>query len=119
MARYNVHCLELFGSAANGKFDAAISDLDFLVEFEPLAPVDPRMPILDCSLRCRICLSATLISWRLGRSAICTSSSASTNSGRCCMPPEVLKFLHDIEQACGLDNHLTSGEGCTTGNLRR
>jgi predicted nucleotidyltransferase len=32
--------LELFGSAANGRFDATASDLDFLVEFEPLSPAD-------------------------------------------------------------------------------
>jgi hypothetical protein len=32
--------LELFGSAANGNFDSTESDLDFLVEFEPLSPSD-------------------------------------------------------------------------------
>ena len=31
--RYYVRRLELFGSAANGKFDPNTSDLDFLVEF--------------------------------------------------------------------------------------
>ena len=35
--RYRVHRLELFGSAATARFDAHRSDLDFLVEFEPLA----------------------------------------------------------------------------------
>jgi predicted nucleotidyltransferase len=35
--RYHVRRLDLFGSAARGDdFDAAKSDLDFLVEFEPL-----------------------------------------------------------------------------------
>ena len=34
--RYRVRRLELFGSAARGEFDSAHSDLDFLVEFQPL-----------------------------------------------------------------------------------
>jgi len=38
--RYHVRRLELFGSAANGQFDEAASDLDFLVECEPLVPID-------------------------------------------------------------------------------
>lgn len=33
--KYSVTRLELFGSAADGTFDALKSDLDFLVEFEP------------------------------------------------------------------------------------
>lgn len=33
--QYSVTRLELFGSAANGTFDVAKSDLDFLVEFAP------------------------------------------------------------------------------------
>ena len=36
--RHSVKRLELFGSAANGEFDPATSDLDFLVEFLPLTP---------------------------------------------------------------------------------
>jgi predicted nucleotidyltransferase len=32
--RFHVHRLDLFGSAATGRFDPAKSDLDFLVEFE-------------------------------------------------------------------------------------
>jgi predicted nucleotidyltransferase len=36
--RYRVHKLELFGSAATDRFDPETSDLDFLVEFETLAP---------------------------------------------------------------------------------
>ncbi len=35
--RYRVQRLELFGSAADDRFDPARSDLDFLVEFQPLA----------------------------------------------------------------------------------
>ncbi len=37
--RFQVKTLELFGSAAQGSFDPNGSDLDFLVEFEPLPPV--------------------------------------------------------------------------------
>jgi predicted nucleotidyltransferase len=33
---YHVRRLELFGSAARGQFDPITSDLDFLVDFEPL-----------------------------------------------------------------------------------
>ena len=32
--------LEVFGSAATDRFDAARSDVDFLVEFESLTPVE-------------------------------------------------------------------------------
>lgn len=35
--RYHVKTLEVFGSAADGSFDRARSDLDFLVEFLPEA----------------------------------------------------------------------------------
>jgi len=39
--RFGVRRLEVFGSAARGEdFDSARSDLDFLVEFEPLRPGD-------------------------------------------------------------------------------
>jgi uncharacterized protein len=34
--RFRVRRLELFGSAADGSFDPASSDLDFVVEFEDL-----------------------------------------------------------------------------------
>ena len=37
-ARYRVHRLELFGSAAGHDFDPAASDLDFLVEYRGLTP---------------------------------------------------------------------------------
>ncbi len=36
--RFHVARLEVFGSAADGTFDPARSDLDFLVEFQPLEP---------------------------------------------------------------------------------
>ncbi len=36
--QFKVHRLELFGSAADGSFDLASSDLDFLVEFLELQP---------------------------------------------------------------------------------
>ena len=35
--RYHVRRLELFGSAAGDRYDPNVSDVDFLVEFEPLA----------------------------------------------------------------------------------
>jgi uncharacterized protein len=36
--RHHVRRLELFGSAATARYRPAESDLDFLVEFEPLPP---------------------------------------------------------------------------------
>jgi predicted nucleotidyltransferase len=36
--RLNVQRLDLFGSAVTGRFDPRRSDLDFLVEFEPMVP---------------------------------------------------------------------------------
>ena len=38
--RHHVRRLALFGSAADDRFDPDASDLDFLVEFAPLAPAD-------------------------------------------------------------------------------
>lgn len=38
--RYRVARLDLFGSAARDDFDPAASDLDFLVEFAPMAPAE-------------------------------------------------------------------------------
>ncbi|HEX4005373.1 MAG TPA: nucleotidyltransferase domain-containing protein [Acidobacteriaceae bacterium] len=45
--RYHVRRLELFGSAAGDGFDAASSDLDFLVEFEPLGAVEYAAAFFD------------------------------------------------------------------------
>jgi uncharacterized protein len=39
--RHHVKTLELFGSAADGTFDPARSDLDFLLEFLPAAAALP------------------------------------------------------------------------------
>lgn len=36
--QYRVKTLELFGSAAKGEFQPANSDLDFLVDFQPMPP---------------------------------------------------------------------------------
>jgi uncharacterized protein len=36
--RFHVRRLDVFGSAARGDFDPARSDIDFLVEFQPLQP---------------------------------------------------------------------------------
>lgn len=36
--RFSVARLEVFGSAADGTFDPACSDVDLLVEFQPLEP---------------------------------------------------------------------------------
>jgi uncharacterized protein len=42
--RFGVRRLAVFGSAAGGEdFDAARSDLDFLVEFDPRAPDTPSL----------------------------------------------------------------------------
>ena len=38
--RHRVQRLELFGSAAAGRFEPGRSDLDFLVEFQSMLPVD-------------------------------------------------------------------------------
>ncbi len=38
--KHRVRRLEVFGSAADGTFDSDRSDLDFLVEYETLAPND-------------------------------------------------------------------------------
>lgn len=38
--RFHVRQLDMFGSAATGQFDPGRSDLDFLVTFEDLPPVE-------------------------------------------------------------------------------
>ncbi len=38
--RYGVRDLALFGSAAGGDFDPESSDIDLLVEFEPMPPAE-------------------------------------------------------------------------------
>lgn len=38
--RLHVRQLDVFGSAARNDFDPASSDLDFIVEFEPIAPAE-------------------------------------------------------------------------------
>jgi predicted nucleotidyltransferase len=45
-----VRRLELFGSAAAGRFDASSSDLDFLVEFERDSPMGPFRQYIDFQL---------------------------------------------------------------------
>ena len=37
---HHVKTFEVFGSAADGSFDPSKSDLDFLVDFEPMPPSD-------------------------------------------------------------------------------
>lgn len=48
--RFHVARLEVFGSAADGTFDPTRSDLDFLVDFQPLEPAqlaDSYFGLLD------------------------------------------------------------------------
>lgn len=44
--RFGVRRLDVFGSAATGRFDPARSDLDFLVEYEPDAPAKAHFGLL-------------------------------------------------------------------------
>ena len=49
--RYHVRRLELFGSAASGKFNQDTSDLDFLVLFDELEPAvyaDAYLEFYEC-----------------------------------------------------------------------
>lgn len=39
-ARHRVRRLGIFGSAASDRFDPAKSDIDFVVEFEPMTPIE-------------------------------------------------------------------------------
>ena len=45
--KYHVARLDLFGSAAGKTFDPHRSDLDFLVEFQPDAPMGPFHQYFD------------------------------------------------------------------------
>jgi uncharacterized protein len=45
--QYGVARLELFGSAATGRFNPRSSDLDFMVEFQPGSPLGPFRQYFD------------------------------------------------------------------------
>jgi len=45
--QYRVRLLEAFGSVANGTFDPNQSDLDFLVDFEPMLPGEHSRSYFD------------------------------------------------------------------------
>ena len=38
--RLRVRCLDIFGSAVGGRFDPTSSDVDVVVEFEPMPPAE-------------------------------------------------------------------------------
>ena len=48
--RFGVRRLELFGSAARGRFDDRSSDFDFLVEFLPESAMGPFHQFIDFQL---------------------------------------------------------------------
>ena len=102
--------LELFGSATNGRFDATSSDLDFLVEFQPLGPVDRADAYfgLLAALQDLFQRDVDLVETEAINNPYFRKTA--TSSGWCCMTPEVLKFLHDVEQACWLIEQFTSGK---------
>ena len=54
--KHGIRRLDLFGSAAAGTFDTDDSDLDFLVEFDPISPAPTPM--------------RTLAFWRAWRSSL-------------------------------------------------
>ena len=45
--RYNVRRLELFGSAAEDSFESSAGDIDLLVEFDSLSPVEHAEVFFD------------------------------------------------------------------------
>jgi hypothetical protein len=45
--RYNVTRLEVFGSAADDRFQAGLSDFDFLVELDTASPGSLAMRLID------------------------------------------------------------------------
>jgi hypothetical protein len=48
--RFAVRRLRLFGSAASGNFDSALSDLDFLVDFDPPIEMNLFHQFIDLKL---------------------------------------------------------------------
>ena len=100
--RYRVRRLELFGSAAAGRGRPNESDLDFLVEFEPLAAggyADAYFGLRE-SLEKLSGRSVDLVVY----SAIRTLISGNPSSApRCCfMRLEAKKYLYDIQRAVRL-----------------
>jgi len=51
--RHHVRTLELFGSAADGSFQPDRSDLDLLVDFQPMAPSDRSRRLVRAQSRPR------------------------------------------------------------------
>jgi uncharacterized protein len=60
--RYAVRRLALFGSAASGPFVPETSDLDFLVEFTPLPPIQRASATSGCCWTWSKC-SGDLLIW--------------------------------------------------------
>lgn len=60
--RFGVRRLDLFGSAASGELPAEDSDIDFLVEFEPLSGQATPMDTSGCSRPWKRCSTGRSIS---------------------------------------------------------
>ena len=110
--RFHVRRLDVFGSAARGDFDPARSDLDFLVEFEPLQ----RGADLDAFFGLKEALEQLFwdspsISSRPARSAIPISAIASGAPRPCSMQHEAgsISKSHIVQSAELLDR-FTAGQ---------
>ena len=108
--RYRVQRLELFGSAADDRFDAQRSDVDLLVEFQPLAEgehADAYFGLRE-SLESLFARPVDLV--MTARFATPISSRPSSPRGPCCMRLEAKKCLEDVRQAAELVLQFTAGK---------
>ena len=111
---YRVSSLSLFGSAATAQYDAANSDLDFLVEFQSLPAgtyADTYFGLLETLEH--MFERPVGFGWFVQPSEILTSNRLLTRPASCFMQLEARKFLYDIEQALTLIAAFTTNKSFT------
>ena len=94
---------------ATGRDDPDRSDLDFLLEFEPIQTGAMRTPISTSSRDSKRCSVGQWISSSRPPSGTATSANPSTEPRRSCMRLETKKYLLDIQQAALLASAFVAG----------
>ena len=96
--RFHVGRLDLFGSAAGDDFDAERSDLDFLVEFQPVPPGADADAIFGLKESLEQLFGRPLDLVAAGPPTIPISAKAWRAAGSCYMPHEAMRRLYDFTQ---------------------
>ena len=101
--RFDVRRLEVFGSAARGvDFQPDISDVDFLVEFDPASRLPPLDDSSACRRSCLLCWGGRSIWLRRVRSETPTCLQASSEIVRWCMQRDANRTTLKARQYVGV-----------------